>query len=177
DFVPVSTDCAARGRWSPVRPREFFACVQSLGLDSFGIEYAERGATRIDFEDLRWVILFEREVVEGAGVDGLRTSNRLVAVVAEQDPKDDRYYPLLVILSTPGPGRRTITFHGYDPGGDPQYVGQGTIAARQLRFAIRTVSKTTLPLEAEGSIQGGKLDLDYIRYSPRLPERLVPARR
>jgi hypothetical protein len=175
DVVPLPAGCRTHARHRAVSAAEYVSCIASLGDEPFGIEYSAIGATRIDFTETRWILLLNRSVVE-AGFDGWRASSQLIGVIAELDPKDDSYYPLLLVLSTPSPPEETVTIHLHDPGGALVYMGQGTVTAEELRFAIRTVSRTAMTLEAVVVVRDGRCRAEGISYSPRLAERRVPAR-
>jgi hypothetical protein len=175
EAVPLPAGCLARARHGAASPREYVACVAALGDEPLGIEYSPAGATRIDFTETRWMLLLNRAVVE-AGLDRWLDSRRLVGVIAEHDVKDDSYYPLLLILATPSPHVRPVTMHLHDPDGELVYLGRGSVTPKGLSFALRTVSRTAMTLEASLVVLDGRCVAENISYSPRLPGRRVPAR-
>ncbi|MQA90476.1 MAG: hypothetical protein GEU90_09600 [Gemmatimonas sp.] len=167
--------CRLRAAHNPVSLADFTSCLMSLGDEPLGIEYSPRLATAIHFEDIRWTLLFNREVAEGDGLERIRSSNQLLGAVAERDPKDDTDYLLLVILSTPTDQKGEILVHAHDPNGELIYLGRAVATRDGLAFAVRTISRTALILEIEGTCGPDGLRFDEFSYAREPGEKRVPA--
>jgi hypothetical protein len=174
DIVSLPAGCRLRARRLPVTRSEFDCCVVSLADEPFGIEYAERQAFRIEFEDTRWMVLFNRNLSGRSASDFLRTSNNILGVVAEWSFEEEEYHTLLLILSTPSPDKSAVTLHLHTPGGELRYIGTGAITSNGVTFNLETVSQTGLVLEVRGAFLNGEVKLEEIFYVSSLKNKRRP---
>lgn len=89
-------------------------------------------------------VAIDRDFVESDGPGTLAQRPALPAIVAFQDVEYDEFHPRLVVLSRPSGGGR-ITLLLTRLGGDPVYVGEGSVNRGEAEFELRSAQTPGIP--------------------------------
>jgi hypothetical protein len=106
------------------------------------------------------MLLINRDLVRRGAADRLRERRALAGVVALRDEADGRYSPGLLILTSPGDGRDTVSIGIYHMSGRHGFGGTARIVGSRVSFRIRAlVHPGALPVDIEGFFEDGPLEI------------------
>jgi len=166
-WVALDLASARPFRVRPAAPELAAQCLRSLGDERCGLDLAPEPMYEVHCGRRRWMILLDRDVLAGGGIDALAHGRSAPAAVASHDEQTGAWSISYLALSEPGADAGQVLISIFRTTGRLAFGGAARVAAGRASFFLHACSRPgAFAVAVEGRLDPRGLVVDTALSSP-----------